>query len=110
MRLTKRKALEITVELWTWLAETGSDQKSDWPGWHEYGEMEADCALCEYDAQRANDCQHCPLLGKWRYAKYCYWDGSPFEDWDIEDDATLRKLYAQEIVDLCKKELEALRK
>ena len=27
MKLTKKKAIEISIELWTWLAETGREKK-----------------------------------------------------------------------------------
>ena len=33
MRLSKRKALEICIELWSWLGSTGSAYKEEWPGW-----------------------------------------------------------------------------
>ena len=31
--LTKRKALEITRDLWAWLAKNPSKDKNEWPGW-----------------------------------------------------------------------------
>ena len=50
MRLTKKLALKITLELWTWLAETG-EWKWAWPGWKKYDPEMAfasNCPLCEY--------------------------------------------------------------
>ena len=72
--LTKKKAIEISIELWTWLAETGSEEKGGWSGWNGYGVMQGNCALCEYDAQKENDCLACPIncslspFARWWYA------------------------------------------
>lgn len=62
MRLTKKKAIEITIELWTWLALTGHTYKGAWNGWDKYGAMLYDCPLCEW-ARNGNDekgCGTCP--------------------------------------------------
>ena len=63
MKLTKKRAMKICIELWSWLAETGG-HKEDWPKWEEYGEMRLDCPLCEYNKRnpiaRRVDC-NCPL-------------------------------------------------
>ena len=63
MKLTKKKAMKICIQLWTWLAETGG-YKENWPKWEEYGEMEAHCPLCEYNERNTGandeDC-NCPL-------------------------------------------------
>ena len=111
MRLTKRKAVEITKELWEWLAETG-ESKWGWPKWEEYGDFHASCPLCEYtDRHTCLSCQSCPLLGMWldRRSSLCMDAGSPFRRWigtfEIEEpsynDMGLRKESAREIVDLC---------
>ncbi len=77
-KITREEAITISIELWEELAETGgdADAKAKWPGWEKYGEMQLDCALCEYDRARDNDCTACPYakqygrcghghLGKW---------------------------------------------
>jgi hypothetical protein len=51
MRLTRAKSIELCIELWTWLAETGK-KKEDWPEWERYGIICCDCWFCEYDVQR----------------------------------------------------------
>ena len=69
MILTKKKAIEISIELWTWLAETGSGDKFDWDGWKKYGDMSHNCPLCEYTLRQARierfdgfHCErYCPL-------------------------------------------------
>ena len=58
--LTKKLALEITEELWTWLAEEDGRKKEDWPGWEKYGEMRLDCPLCEYALPRGECLENCP--------------------------------------------------
>ena len=52
MKLTRKKAISISIELWTWLAETGSEYKHEWPGWKKYGAMVLACPFCEYSRQR----------------------------------------------------------
>ena len=62
MRLTRKKAIELSIELWTWLAETGG-YKSQWPEWERYGFVEEHCFLCEYVSREFGkpSCAHCPL-------------------------------------------------
>jgi len=111
MRLTKRKAVEITKELWEWCAETG-ESKWQWPKWRKYGEFHASCPLCEYAERHTGACSPCPLLGMWSDGSTmsrCMDFGSPFLMWkdtfDILEpsynDMGLRKESAREIVDLC---------
>jgi hypothetical protein len=66
MKLTAKKAVELSIELWEWLAETGKD-KGDWPRWGinggEYSEMVFDCPLCELFNQKK--CKGCPYFDKY---------------------------------------------
>ena len=79
MRLTKKKAMEICIELWTYLAETGN-KKEDWPGWEKYGEMNAECPLCEYgDQNPAKAGCNCPLDRP--PFNGCYNPPSEYENW-----------------------------
>ncbi len=98
MRLTKKKAIEISIERWTWLAETG-DYKWNWPGRDEYGPLRAHCALCEYSARRlaANKatweegkCPSCPYFKKFGP---CYGD-TPYLEWITAPTLEDRKLHA----------------
>ena len=58
MRLTKKKAIKICIELWEWLAKTG-EAKWDWPGWERYGYASRGCPFCSlYWAER---CRYCPI-------------------------------------------------
>lgn len=47
MKLTKKKALEIAIELWGWIVDNPGKNKNEWPEWEKYGEMRYDCPLCE---------------------------------------------------------------
>jgi len=69
MRLSRKKAIELCIELWTWLAETGK-HKEQWPEWVKYTGhyIESDCWFCEYDRQRRlktkeRRCYHCLFVG-----------------------------------------------
>lgn len=87
MKLSRKKSIELCVELWTWCAETGED-KEDWPRWPEFGSISNNCWFCEYDYNQwlkyethsLSECFYCPLkkhfshctkaiYGKWVEAK-----------------------------------------
>ncbi len=101
MRLTKKKAIQISIELWTELAETGGgpDDKFAWSGWEKYGEMIKGCSLCEYALGMAggieNGCEQCPYLKM--YGGKCYGKPytQPYAKWEVEADVPkIRKKYA----------------
>ena len=117
MELTKRQALEITQELWEWLAETGGADKYPWPGWEKKGEMSFDCPLCEFAAQKHSYirsryilCAQCPLYLKWGDEEVCDGKGgsSPYKKWCAAGTVTARKRFASQIVKLCRAELEIM--
>ncbi len=78
MKLTKKKALEIAIELWEWMVDNPGKFKLEWPGWEVYGEMEGDCPFCEYDNRHPfkRKC-NCPLKEKY---DSCF--ASAFGEWD----------------------------
>ncbi len=98
MKLTRNKAIELCIELWTWLAETGK-RKKDWPGWEKYGSAMSACWFCEYDDQMLalykrkgrHACGYCPLktsgVGK------C--GDTFFEKWNVAGTPKDRKKYAK---------------
>ncbi len=95
MRLTKNKAIQISIELWTWLAETGGSDKGDWVGWEKYGEMYCDCALCEYGTlvrRIVSRCFHCPYYLKFGHCNEE--DYSPYNKWDKAQTPKTHKKYA----------------
>ncbi len=98
MKLTKKKAIEISISLWAWLAETGRD-KYEWDGWAKYGGMNSWCALCEYSRRQwetkgylADYCDYCPYFLS--FAKQCTDKKSPYYQWQNQDDEASRKKYA----------------
>lgn len=94
MKLTKKKAIAITIELWAWLAETGDENKEDWPSWKKYGEMDCDCPLCEYSKQWSGNrlsCRYCPYKEQF-YG--CLKPENPFKRWCDAKTARTRKKYA----------------
>ncbi len=92
MRLTKKRAIDLTIELWEWLAETGKE-RGGWGGWDKYGEHAWNCFLCKYDSRkRTNICNSCPyyiMFGS------CSKLGTPYQKWHSEVVTTTRKKYAK---------------
>lgn len=94
MKLTKKKAIEISIELWTWLAETGK-RKYEWHGWEKYGEMQCDCPLCEYSLikKEVHDCLgKCPYYEKFGF---CFGGDSVWHKWNFAQAPRTRKKYAK---------------
>ncbi|MBA7637622.1 hypothetical protein ES703_45268 [subsurface metagenome] len=101
MRLTKKKAIEISIALWTWLAKTGEPLKVRWAGWDKYGYMPAECSLCEYSerkADRANGdkdvCCYCPYYKMFGYCTDVKDPITPYDSWDMAETEQERKKYA----------------
>ena len=114
-RLTKRKALEITAELWQWMVENPGNLKYQWPGWEKYGEMYGACACCEYARRHSHgpikdNCVPCPLYGKWSKEEHSICDDGPYADWERSKSSKARTKHALAIVELCKTELEGMPK
>ena len=97
MALTLKKAKELCIELWNWLAKTGG-HKEDWPGWKKYGGAYLLCWFCEYVQQRNSKnkvdrgCNICPL--KRHYGKGgCY--ASAYNEWSNAITTDERKICAK---------------
>ncbi len=89
MRLTKKLALQITEELWTWLAEEDGRCKEDWLGWVKYGGMDRNCALCElYNESQTGRCPECPYS---REFGHCQKGTKPYNEWRYDH----KKVHAQ---------------
>ncbi len=77
--LTKVRALEITRDLFGWLAGAVVRDKEEWPGWSVNGgnvdPCNSDCACCEYAARQSVkqvvDCSLCPLKEFWPDGNCC---------------------------------------
>lgn len=104
-KLSKKKAIELTGELWTHIKETDDVDKSKWPKWDEvrekYGQMSMLCPLCKYAESHGDnvgfsgDCLHCPYYKKFGNCCKTY---SPYWQWKKADTAKLRLKYATEIL------------
>lgn len=99
MKITRREALEIHVELWDWLAETGCEDKLLWPGWGTYGDMRNSCPCCEYSQ---GNCKICPMKDFW---ETCLLIESDFYLWNKADSKEERKKYARRIAEGARTEL-----
>ena len=110
MRLTRKKAIDLSIELWGWLAETG-EEKEDWPGWKgnggQHSKCESDCFLCEYCSRVREDhtCGPCPYRVRWSFCEG--WGAScepttPYTKWRAAVTETGRKQYAQEFLEQLK--------
>ena len=101
MKLTKKKAIEISIELWTFLAETGG-QKLDWNGWNKYGYMSASCPLCEYSRGLCKSCPYykkfkpCCSLGDKPVTIYDYWEAAK----TLETRKKYAKLFLEQLKEL----------
>ena len=110
MELTERQAVEKSIELWTWLAETGED-KYGWVGWKRNGgkysdEISGDCFLCEYvDGQEKPRCHlSCPFYLKYRDT--CNGEDFPFNKWGSARSNGSRKKYARRFLSQLEEILE----
>ncbi|MCK5016912.1 MAG: hypothetical protein KAS32_07550 [Candidatus Peribacteraceae bacterium] len=105
MRLTRKKAIELCIELWEWCAKTGK-RKGGWPGWEKYDvaiEHHSYCWFCYYDNHtevggkraRGGECIFCPYRKKFGY--HCNNDGPQtlFNKWDDAKTPRTRKKYAK---------------
>ncbi len=94
MRLTEKKAIDLSIELWEWLAETG-ERKGDWPGWEKCGVMYASCPICEYDEQQdTGSCDSCPYYRRFGQCQD-YSELTPFDKWEKAETPRTRKKYAK---------------
>ncbi len=103
MKLTRRKAIELCIELWTWCMETGG-KKENWPEWKKYKDLIVEiedamwCWFCLYNnrkqrqKQHESDCRSCPY---WKEYGFCAKDGNPFGGWDDAKTPRTRKKYAK---------------
>lgn len=97
MKLTREKAIELSIELWEWLAETG-EKKGKWTKWEEYDKQVHSCFLCTYAEKSpvSENCQACPYYQHFRgrcytmERAYIWWEDS----WNKKD----RKKYAKKFL------------
>lgn len=106
MRLTRKRAIDLSIELWEWLAETGK-QKNDWPRWEDFGgfdnkgwiKIEFGCFLCEKYRDDNENCANCPYYKKY---SWCFDSNTPFRNWEAIGHKKTRKKYARELLEQLK--------
>ena len=121
-RLTEKRALQITAELWEWLSN-GVMRKEAWPMWEKYFpsyNLRNNCPLCEYVSRDGItrkglriryllNCTKCPLYGRWDGFERCYEEGAPYEQWRNAEDGDIAGRLAARIAELCRERLKELR-
>jgi hypothetical protein len=131
--MTLKQSLELTVQMWDWLAENPSQTKTDFLVIHpKYPQtFLAKCALCAYSKQPNGliDCNICPLKEFWKswYKKQyddiaalkqleedvegkinSFCEPSAFGDWLDATDHNERSRIARAIADAAREELKKL--
>ena len=96
--LTRLEAIELTEELWKILCEEGCLKSECVEFWKKYGNMEADCPLCEYTTQQnlitgRYFCASCPYRQKFGLCKV---STSPYYKWFSVSNKLYRKYWAEE--------------
>ena len=91
MKLTKKKAREIFIELWTQLAETGAMHIMDVPAGDKVKDMEGWCPYCELFY--SSGCENkCPLDNACDY-------GGAYDKWHDARTKKTKKKYAKLILE-----------
>jgi len=126
-RLTELRALLICLDLWKWLAETGSRHKEDWPGWVEvwaqYGGgaegdcFRYDCPCCEYVMREENlegmdagdpECSTTCPMRDWFNGR-CTSETQVFVQWFNEESTLRRSELAREMVKMIERAITKFR-
>ena len=97
MKLSRKKAIQLCIELWEWLTKTGKE-KDEWPEREKYGDIASDCWFCEYDVRQTRkrtprinpDCSYCPL-----HIAIGHCAGTSYKDWRDAETQHNRKKYAK---------------
>ena len=84
--MNRKEAIDIAIELWEWMAETGAEDKHEWPSWGRHGgAMYLSCPLCEYSYRSIYGTPHIPGLCEpcpyYKRFGRCYKPNSPFYHW-----------------------------
>ena len=105
MRLTRKKAIELCIQVWTWCMETGK-LKSAYPYSKEQLKYvaeddypESHCWFCEYCLQHKDcGCKGCPLGGE---ENKC--SSMAYDKWESAKTPRTRKKYAKLFLEQIKK-------
>lgn len=116
--LERREAIVLSIELWSWLKETGR-KKEDWPGWDRHGGEHSintcsQCFLCEYTARKNKvlfptpvSCNGCPFKEMFGY---CADEGTYYSRWGRAKTPADRSYLAGQFLSLLKEVLATMPK
>ncbi|KKN74695.1 hypothetical protein LCGC14_0387370 [marine sediment metagenome] len=101
MILTKKKAIDLSIELWEFLTKTGKE-KGDWSEWGKYqkyasnkqGVIDRRCFLCEYNEHKGGG-SHCSACSYMERFGHCNHEGHYYNSWDKTRTPRTRKKYAK---------------
>jgi hypothetical protein len=96
--LVKEWCLDQAIKMWSWLAETGEENKYSYFNAHKIavGDIpKCGCYLCEIDHMNCSECE--TFAEEWEMCKSgdlpCWLTGSPYYDWE---DASIEIGYTKE--------------
>jgi hypothetical protein len=106
-KLSKTQQVKLFRELWEWLSENPTKEKTEWPRWNiNFGDIQLcanQCPLCAWVIDihgSLKDCNiHCPI--KWPTEDNSCSNGGPFSEWcrtTTDDDEKIG--YAKQIAKL----------
>jgi len=113
--MTKRQALEWTVEMWRWLAKNPGKDKNDYLALHKpTTRWNSECALCQYTVEHSStkrrDCSLCPLLKFWGKFIRSEFDpcihAGPYARWCVDKSDSVA---AREIANAAQRRLKELK-
>ena len=121
-KLTKKRSIELCLEMWTWLSKNPGSKKIGWPGMikanDEYGYIDSECFACEYTRQYIltrqveMSCKKCPLIklwGKYKGNTPCIdSEVSPYYHWVYSKYKDTKS--AKKIASYCRKLLKEMEK
>ena len=89
--MNRKEAVEKSIELWTWLAETGKE-KFEWEGLDRH--LISDCFLCEFTSPGNvfSNCNRCPYYEE--FGGVCFKSKSVYDKWENALSKPTRKKYA----------------
>lgn len=102
MKLTKKKAKELSLIKWKWLAETGSSLNGflrEHELREQFDKLWANCPLCEIYGDRILDEIHCKKCILYKKENCCFDDDSLYHQYQDKKCVKNKKI-AQKIVDI----------
>lgn len=101
MKLTRKQAIKLHREMWSWLAETGAKCKSNWPRFKDLYETAGYCFCCEFEEiHKGHYCGATCILVWPPDDRGCSEQNDPFTKWYSAKTKKTRQKYARIIAEL----------